>query len=63
MKDFSWTGESSVLDTQCLAEENNGLYVSAENRIDLAAALRATLDCPSISEARDRLGEGEVASP
>jgi Ca-activated chloride channel homolog len=52
MKDFSWTGETSVLDTQCLAKENNGLYLSAENRNDLAAALRATLDCPAISEAR-----------
>ena len=48
MKDFSWTGESSVLDAQCLAEENNGPYFSAENRSDLASALRATLDCPAI---------------
>src|SRR5262245_56945379 len=24
MKDFSWTGETSILDTQCLAKENNG---------------------------------------
>jgi Ca-activated chloride channel homolog len=52
MKDFSWTGETSILDTQCLAKENNGLYLSAENRNDLAAALRATLDCPAISEAQ-----------
>jgi Ca-activated chloride channel homolog len=37
MKDFSWTGESSVLDTRCLVEENNGLYLSAENRDDLVA--------------------------
>ena len=62
MKDFSWTGETSVLDTQCLAKENNGLYLSAENRNDLAAALRATLDCPAISEARNRLGEGKLAA-
>ena len=62
MKDFSWTGETSVLDTQCLAKENNGLYLSAENRNDLAAALRATLDCPAISEARNHLREGELAA-
>jgi Ca-activated chloride channel family protein len=54
MKDFSWTGESSVLDTQCLAKENKGLYLSVENRDDLTNALRATLDCPAISDARNR---------
>ena len=51
MKDYSWTGESSVLDAKCLAEVNNGLYLSAENRDDLIAALKATLECPMISEA------------
>jgi Ca-activated chloride channel homolog len=50
MKDFSWTGENSILDAKCLAEENNGLYVSAENKDDLVAALKATLECPMISE-------------
>jgi Ca-activated chloride channel homolog len=62
MKDFSWTGESSVLDTRCLAEENNGLYLSAENRDDLVAALRATLECPATSEARNRLETGALAA-
>jgi Ca-activated chloride channel family protein len=51
MKDFSWTGEHSILDAKCLAEENNGLYLSAENRDDLVAALKATLDCPMLSDA------------
>lgn len=54
MKDYSWTGESSILDAKCLAEENNGLYLSAENRDDLAAALRTTLDCPIISQRSDK---------
>jgi Ca-activated chloride channel family protein len=51
MKDYSWTGENSVLDAKCLAEENNGLYLSAENKDDLVAALKTTLDCPMISDA------------
>jgi Ca-activated chloride channel family protein len=46
---FSWTGEHSMLDTKCLAKENHGLYFSAENRDDLVAALKATLECPMIS--------------
>ena len=50
MKDFSWTGENSILDAKCLAEENNGLYLSAENRDDLVAAFKTTLECPMISE-------------
>ncbi len=50
MKDYSWTGASSVLDAKCLAEANNGLYLSAENKDDLVAALKATLDCPFVSE-------------
>ncbi len=53
MKDYSWTGENSILDAKCLAEENNGLYLSAENRDDLVAALKTTLDCPMISEASE----------
>ena len=50
MKDYSWTGENSVLDAKCLAEQNNGLYLDADNRGDLVAALKATLDCPMLSE-------------
>ena len=30
MKDFSWTGEQSILDAKCLAEENGGLYIGTE---------------------------------
>jgi Ca-activated chloride channel family protein len=50
MKGLSWTGENSILDAKCLAKENSGLYISAENRDDLVAALKATLECPMISE-------------
>jgi len=49
---FSWTGEQSVLGIKCLAEENNGLYVTADSQEELADAFRATLSCPMISEAR-----------
>jgi Ca-activated chloride channel family protein len=50
MKDYSWTGENSILDAKCLAQENNGLYLSTENKDDLVAALKATLDCPMLSQ-------------
>jgi Ca-activated chloride channel homolog len=46
LKGFSWTGEQSILDVRCLAEENDGLYISAESKQDLVDALRKTLDCP-----------------
>ena len=46
VKDFSWTGEHSILDAECLAEQNGGLYIGAETEDDLIAALRKTLDCP-----------------
>jgi Ca-activated chloride channel family protein len=50
MKDFSWTGENSILDAKCLAEENSGLYLTAENKDDLVASLKTTLECPMISD-------------
>jgi Ca-activated chloride channel homolog len=49
LKDFSWTGENSILDAKCLAEQNDGLYIDAEDKDDLIAALKATLECPLIS--------------
>ncbi len=30
LKGLSWTGEQSILDAKCLAEENGGLYIGAE---------------------------------
>jgi Ca-activated chloride channel homolog len=49
MKDFSWTGEQSILDAKCLAEKNGGLYISAEAEQDLIEALEKTLGCPMLS--------------
>lgn len=51
MRDFSWTGEHSILDAKCLAEQNGGLYIGAQNKDDLVDALKSTLECPMISSA------------
>jgi len=50
MKDFSWTGEQSILDAKCLAEQNGGLYINAEAKQDLIDALEKTLGCPMLSQ-------------
>ena len=52
---FSWTGEQSILGIKCLAEENNGLYVTADTQDELISAFRETLSCPMISKASARL--------
>jgi Ca-activated chloride channel family protein len=57
MKDFSWTGEQSILDAKCLAEKNGGLYISAEAEQDLTEALEKTLGCPMLSERTDDLDQ------
>jgi Ca-activated chloride channel family protein len=49
MKDYSWTGEQSILDAKCLAESNGGLYVTADAEQDLTEALQKTLGCPMLS--------------
>jgi len=48
---FSWTGGNSVMDLICLADENRGLYIKADNEDELVDALEKTLDCPMISQA------------
>jgi len=53
MKNFSWTGEQSILDAKCLAEQNNGLYITAETQQDLIDALEKTLGCPMLSQRTD----------
>lgn len=50
LKGFSWTGEHSILDAECLAEQNGGLYISAESKQDLVDALKKTLDCPMLTQ-------------
>jgi Ca-activated chloride channel homolog len=49
VKGLSWTGESNIVETQCLAEQNEGLYLTPENTDDLIDALEMTLGCPKIS--------------
>lgn len=49
-KGYSWTGEQSAVDAKCLAEANDGLYITAESEEDLVQALEKTLDCPMVSE-------------
>jgi Ca-activated chloride channel family protein len=48
---FSWTGGNSVMDLMCVADENNGLYIKANDEGDLVQALEKTLDCPMVSQA------------
>ncbi|MGH6735347.1 MAG: vWA domain-containing protein [Methyloceanibacter sp.] len=47
---FSWMGEQSIQEAKCLAEENGGLYTTADTQDELVAAFQSTLDCPMISE-------------
>jgi Ca-activated chloride channel family protein len=47
---FSWTGEGSITEARCLAEQNGGLYITVDTEQDLVAALEKTLDCPMISQ-------------
>jgi Ca-activated chloride channel family protein len=49
VRDFSWTGEQSILDVKCLADQNGGLYITAESEQDLIEALEKTLGCPMLS--------------
>ena len=50
MKGFSWTGEQSIIETRCLAEQNNGLYTAVETEDELVAAFEKTLGCPMMSQ-------------
>ena len=43
-------GEQSLLDTECLADQNGGLYIGVESEDDLAKALEKTLGCPMLSD-------------
>lgn len=53
-KGFSWTGEQSIGEAKCLAEKNGGLYITAETREELTAALEKTLGCPMVTQAPSR---------
>jgi Ca-activated chloride channel family protein len=49
VKDFTWMGAQSILDTKCLADENSGLYIEAGNEDELGEAFEKTLGCPMLS--------------
>ena len=49
VRGLSWMGEQSVLDTKCLAEQNGGLYLTAETQDELKEAIEKTLGCPMVT--------------
>ena len=49
VKGFSWTGEGRMVEAQCLANYNGGLYLAPETTDDLIAAFEKTLACPTVS--------------
>ena len=51
---FSWRGAIGAAKLGCLAEESGGVYIKANSEDELIHALKETLDCPRISEARTR---------
>ena len=50
-KGYSWTGTNSIVDLMCIADQNNGLYIKADDETELIEALKKTLDCPMLSQA------------
>ena len=48
---YSWTGQNSIMDLMCIADQNNGLYIKANDEEELIDALEKTLDCPMVSQA------------
>jgi Ca-activated chloride channel family protein len=50
VRGFSWTGEQSIVETKCLAEQNGGAYIPVETEDELASAFEKTLGCPMISQ-------------
>ena len=64
VRDFSWTGEQSVLDIMCLAKESGGLYIAAQSEDELIEALEKTLGCPMMSQRlRDKDAAGAARAP
>jgi Ca-activated chloride channel family protein len=51
VRGLTWTGEQSVVETQCLVEENGGLYLKVESEDELIDALEKTLGCPMVTQA------------
>jgi Ca-activated chloride channel homolog len=64
VENYSWTGEQSIDEAKCLAERNNGLYITAKSEEDLVGAFEKTLDCPMTSQRADQLANvAEARSP
>jgi Ca-activated chloride channel family protein len=49
VRGISWMGEQSALEAKCLAEQNGGLYLTAETEDDLKEAIDKTLGCPMVT--------------
>jgi Ca-activated chloride channel family protein len=49
VRGISWMGEQSALEAKCLAEQNGGLYLTAETQDDLKEAIDKTLGCPMVT--------------
>jgi Ca-activated chloride channel family protein len=58
---YSWTGEQSSLETKCLTEQTDGLYITVNTGQELEAALEKTLDCPMISQLTVSPSQGRQA--
>ena len=54
VKGYTWTGEQSLLDTKCLAEQTGGLYITVDTEEELIDALEKTLGCPMLTQATAR---------
>lgn len=62
-ENFSWTGEQNAQEAKCLAETNNGLYITADTLEELVAAFKRTLACPMLSNAEARRPGPRSTSP
>jgi Ca-activated chloride channel homolog len=63
VKNYTWTGEQSVVETKCLAERNRGLYLTAETQDELMQALEKTLGCPMVTKLQCRLKPAPAPVP
>ena len=48
--EIGWDGQQGRLETKCLSDYTNGLYVPVSTEDELVAALQKTLGCPLVSQ-------------
>jgi Ca-activated chloride channel homolog len=48
--EIGWDGQQGRLETKCLSDYNNGLYVPVSTEEELVASLQKTLGCPLVSQ-------------